>query len=816
MSLQILKDGNTTSDKPAENCDFLFSPPDLPGRSSVLRPSQKENVPPKSLGKAMKVTFQTPLRDPQTHRILSPSMTSKLKNSFTLDETEGLENSPSVWAQKTNQQCTRDVDARPADGTLQDPAVADTAPPSSAASPGSVRLVGDVDSSAFLPSPDSPESPLLLPELRPGPLEDTLERSHSPPLDKNGPLDSENLEELAGPVALEETEGAPVAGEESLNSPSGLGVSAATTKATSAPAASPEGPCETLLEDMPGVTLPCSKDTCAPQEELKPLPTDGSGAPVPPKEVPVLTPPPTGSVDLAPTSPLRVERVSSPHSLKAEGPGQTAGSTQSGPIKLEFDFSDNVTSKRAPPPRKLGKRPSIKPPSRSQEVRVPQEKGHRAIGEGECPVLASQGSYDLDWDKLDDPNFNPFGGGSKCGGGDGDARPASPAAKPLDTREVGSTSSHETPEAHTDEPEAHVPVGVPRVADKVGTSSVETSVPITSQESEPKTETTLSSPALDLTKESFSDPAEVLGTGAEVDYLEQFGTSAFKESALRKQSLYLKFDPLLKDSPNRLVPVAPETGSNQAVSAPSSGGPVEARLVEFDFLSSLNDPAPSPPSGVLGPGGPPLPVGHIVDVLQYSQKDLDAAVRALQVENLELKSRCEELYAKNQELGKIMDEFEGIARQVTEEAKKEKELAEAKIQKVLKERDQLTTDLDSMEKSFSDLFKRLEKQKEVIEGYRKNEESLKKCVEDYILKIEKESQRYQALKAHAEEKLSLANEEIAQVRSKAQAEALAFQASLRKEHMRVHSLEKALEQKTKENDELTRICDDLISKMEKI
>ena len=51
---------------------------------------------------------------------------------------------------------------------------------------------------------------------------------------------------------------------------------------------------------------------------------------------------------------------------------------------------------------------------------------------------------------------------------------------------------------------------------------------------------------------------------------------------------------------------------------------------------------------------------------------------------------------------------------------------------------------------------------------------------------------------------------------KAQAEALAFQASLRKEQMRIQSLEKTVEQKTKENEELTPICDDLISKMEKI
>lgn len=53
-----------------------------------------------------------------------------------------------------------------------------------------------------------------------------------------------------------------------------------------------------------------------------------------------------------------------------------------------------------------------------------------------------------------------------------------------------------------------------------------------------------------------------------------------------------------------------------------------------------------------------------------------------------------------------------------EEAQKQKELAKAEIQKILKEKDQLTADLSSMEKSFSDLFKRFEKQKEVIEGYR--------------------------------------------------------------------------------------------------
>uniref|UniRef100_A0A8C5VMM5 Transforming acidic coiled-coil containing protein 3 n=1 Tax=Microcebus murinus TaxID=30608 RepID=A0A8C5VMM5_MICMU len=103
MSLQILNDKDVTSEESTENCDFLFSPPGLTGRSSVLCLSQKENVPPKNLAKAMKVTFQTPLRDPQTNRILSPSMTSKLETPFVLDDTIGLENFQHVGPQKENQ-----------------------------------------------------------------------------------------------------------------------------------------------------------------------------------------------------------------------------------------------------------------------------------------------------------------------------------------------------------------------------------------------------------------------------------------------------------------------------------------------------------------------------------------------------------------------------------------------------------------------------------------------------------------------------------------------------------------------------------------
>uniref|UniRef100_A0A3B3BJ19 Transforming acidic coiled-coil-containing protein C-terminal domain-containing protein n=1 Tax=Oryzias melastigma TaxID=30732 RepID=A0A3B3BJ19_ORYME len=105
--------------------------------------------------------------------------------------------------------------------------------------------------------------------------------------------------------------------------------------------------------------------------------------------------------------------------------------------------------------------------------------------------------------------------------------------------------------------------------------------------------------------------------------------------------------------------------------------------------------------------------------------------------------------------------------------------------------------------------------KEMVEGYKKNEETLKTRAQDYLERIKKEEQRYQILKAHAEGKIGQANEEIAEVRSKYKAELSALQAQLRREQLKVQSLEKSLDQKEKEAQELTKLCDELISKVQK-
>ncbi|XP_066892942.1 transforming acidic coiled-coil-containing protein 3 isoform X2 [Kogia breviceps] len=790
MSLHIFSDENVTGDKSTQNCDFLFSPPELTGKSSVLRLSQKENVPPKSTAKAMKVTFQTPLRDPQTHRILSPSTGSKLEACFALGDTVGLENCHQVWTQKENQQFTKETDTRTTNGVLQKPAVADANPPSEDMRPASddrhcsgpsLAPLACLDPASSSQMSERVEDPEASPGQTSGSPEHTQEEHiHPHSLGESATSSCTILEDPPGVAPQDRAEDPPRAtGDNST------GVPGPSAGAPSAPSTHPGGP--RGAEPLVGL----------------------------PHEAPAGSRVTPGRADTAPAGPVEAGGATFPSPQREGAEGQTADSLRSEPVRLEFDFSD-ATSKRPPPLRKRGTIPALRPPSRRPEAR--QEKEEKALMEaGEGPDPRPRGSNSLDRDKLDDPDCNPAGG-------DGEARPpehpksgpATEASSP--SRQVPLASAADTPGAQTAAGTADA-AGEEGTADTSGapapTSSPGSKPPTVPADPTPPTPRG-PEPSPNLSGEHFWDAAEVLGTGAEVDYLEQFGASSFKESALRKQSLYLKFDPLLQDSPRGPAPVAPEPSSARGTDAHSSGSPLEAQLLDLDFAGAPDIPTLGPAPRDTGPSAPLLPVGPIVDVLQYSQKDLDAAVGAMQKENEALRGRCAALQERILEMGKIMDGFEGTVYQAMEEAQKQKELAKAEIQKVLREKDQLTSDLHSMEKSFSDLFKRFEKQKDVIEGYRTNEESLKKCVEDYIGRIEKEGQRYQALKAHAEEKLQLANEEITQVRSKAQAEALALQAVLRKEQMRVHSLEKVVEQKARENDELTRICDDLISKMERI
>ncbi|XP_030603393.1 transforming acidic coiled-coil-containing protein 2 [Archocentrus centrarchus] len=206
---------------------------------------------------------------------------------------------------------------------------------------------------------------------------------------------------------------------------------------------------------------------------------------------------------------------------------------------------------------------------------------------------------------------------------------------------------------------------------------------------------------------------------------------------------------------------------------------------------------------------------HLPRDLDHSLGIAREEIVSKEKEVLEWQRKYEESRQEVVEMRRIVAEYEKTIAQMIEDDQKEKSLSHHTIQQLIMEKDQALADLNSVEKSLADLFRRYEKMKDVLEGFRKNEEVLKKCAQEYLSRVRKEEQRYQALKIHAEEKLDKANAEIAQVRAKAKQEQAAYQASLRKEQMKVDSLERTLEQKNKEIEELTKICDELIAKMGK-
>ena len=80
-------------------------------------------------------------------------------------------------------------------------------------------------------------------------------------------------------------------------------------------------------------------------------------------------------------------------------------------------------------------------------------------------------------------------------------------------------------------------------------------------------------------------------------------------------------------------------------------------------------------------------------------------------------------------------------------------------------------------------------------------------------RYKKGEERYDLLKTHAETKLEQANSRLGEVKHSRAAEIAKLTALLRKSEMGVASLEREVEQKNRENQELTTICDELISKV---
>ncbi|XP_073685143.1 transforming acidic coiled-coil-containing protein 1 isoform X2 [Garra rufa] len=494
------------------------------------------------------------------------------------------------------------------------------------------------------------------------------------------------------------------------------------------------------------------------------------------------------------------------------------------PVILEFGLGD-AEAKR-PPPKKSGKKTSSKlttpkkqrpkaaetapPPSEtSSEQDQPPSENVAPVNVDDIPIPKK--SYNFDPSEWDDPNFNPFGGNAKLGNSptlpkgsynfdpdnfDDSIDPFNPS-KTLG----GSDVNKPLTEKLTDK---HKPEGTVEQRKKAGQSPKKNKDRIITNSCKVKKyeNQSLVLDVCNQEKDEEEDPASKLPHRIHhaTDEEKLASTVMGQKDGPEEFSDCTKTTTSTKTADDLPVGITDQFDEKD-LSSPSDS------LCKSQTLSSSDSDTIVKTS----PGLDSIPLSEIdkAAVLTLIREEIIAK----EIEANEWKRKYEESKLEVIEMRKIVGEYEKTVAQMIEDEQRKNIGSQKSVHQLTLERDQALADLNSVERSLSDLFRRYENMKTVLEGFKKNEEVLKKCAQDYLTRVRQEEQRYQTLKIHAEEKLDRANEEIAQVRAKANAESVALNASLRKEQMKVDSLERALEQKNQEMEELTKICDELIAKL---
>ncbi|XP_060038357.1 transforming acidic coiled-coil-containing protein 1 isoform X2 [Erinaceus europaeus] len=520
-----------------------------------------------------------------------------------------------------------------------------------------------------------------------------------------------------------------------------------------------------------------------------------------------------------PTSPPDLKEASSTPSSDTNDSGvELSEESRSSPLRLEFNCTEGVENvePRKALPRKLGRKPGNKSKTQKDGLSKPAD----SQGTDQPQALAAEDSsfskapLKLDPSQWDDPTFNPFGSHSTL----------------QNSPPISSKGSYHFDPDNSDE-------------------SMDPFKPTTALPS-----SDFCSPAANHVNEILESPkkakSRLITSGCKVKKYET-QSLALDECSQDEEAVISQ----IPDISNRDGHATDEeklasTSSGQKSAGAEVKGEPEEDVEYFECsnvpVSTITHAFSSSEAGVeketcqkMEKDGPALPElletskekapvsvacggESPLDGICLSESDKTAVLTLIreeiitkEIEANEWKKKYEETRQEVLEMRKIVAEYEKTIAQMIEDEQRTNMTSQKSFQQLTMEKEQALADLNSVERSLSDLFRRYENLKGVLEGFKKNEEALKKCAQDYLARVKQEEQRYQALKIHAEEKLDKANEEIAQVRTKAKAESAALHAGLRKEQMKVESLERTLQQKNQEIEELTKICDELIAKLGK-
>ncbi|KAM3962433.1 uncharacterized protein ACR2FA_003335 [Aphomia sociella] len=194
------------------------------------------------------------------------------------------------------------------------------------------------------------------------------------------------------------------------------------------------------------------------------------------------------------------------------------------------------------------------------------------------------------------------------------------------------------------------------------------------------------------------------------------------------------------------------------------------------------------------------------------KKLTDERDNMLEREN-KLVQQVNEKIMSNKQMCIVMEEYEKTISSLIGEQQHDKIQSQELQDKLILERDQALNHLTSMESSFNDLLSKYEKCKSVILEVKEREKMFQQKITEYEAGIKKYDSLYNNLKEVTSDNLTKANETLETVKKNHNVEITKLNAIIKKHEITIASLQESLVQKTRDNEELTRICDQLINEV---
>jgi len=314
----------------------------------------------------------------------------------------------------------------------------------------------------------------------------------------------------------------------------------------------------------------------------------------------------------------------------------------------------------------------------------------------------------------------------------------------------------------------------------------------------------------DINEDEFRSANDIFKDPSSFDFLSQHGSGNEAAQALARQSLYVKFDPLIGGRPS-IMP--PKTNTIQEDD--------NETINNNNDLIAMNSPSPpkqAPRQDRIEAEDEAVNEQRVafeenMSKKENQMKELDRVSKSLseELKNLHLEVKVKR--DSEDQMKQVLKEYEKTISELVAEKEREKLTSEEERLRLIAERDQAVEDLRGVEAAFADVHRKYERTKCMVEEIKQNEETLKRYIEEYQSKSRKQEEKYQRLKQHAEETLDKANREIENLSKTQDSEIARLTAMLKKAEMKAVSLERTVEQKNKENEELTTICDELIAKV---